>query len=105
MVKREGPEGRWVPEIVLVVLGGDLGRKQKSQDELGSQEGSKRNKAVSEKLGAGLGVNLWPIHHGGAEVETGQKWVAWWCRLSSSQGPWVSWRPVCSLGCHTSAFR
>lgn len=53
-----------------------MGRKQKSQDELDSQEGIKRNKAVSEKLGAGLGVNLWPIHHGGAEVETGQKWAA-----------------------------
>lgn len=35
-----------------------------------------------KKLGAVLGVNM-AIHHGGAEVETEQKWAAW-CTVTIS---------------------
>lgn len=45
LVKREAPEGRWVPETVQ----GDLGRKQKPRDERGNPEGSRGNDAVREK--------------------------------------------------------
>ena len=102
-----GTEGRWVPEIVQ----GGLGREQKLQDDLGNQEGSGRNEAVSEKLGPVLCVCVCvcvcvntadPAWWG--RVETEQK-RATWCRLSPSQGPWVAWKPVSSLSYYISAFR